>query len=211
MDLETFIKINYKDLLQTTEELLEDKFLTVLKKRWIYSASKKPQSEEKVPSEIEKLLGEMNFISQYSAVRQLHELIRTHGESAMVARGLVRGYANLGLLTDYNWHPAFKVFFARSMLYAQRMVAQGKHPRWAKWHRAYAFALAGLQKWALKDLEDAEKIVPTSSSEKDVADYSKPAWVDIINAFCRYDTKSLKPDWDHPERCGIDGTTSIRG
>ena len=34
-----------------------------------------------VPAEIEKLLEKMDFVCQFSAVRQLHELIRADGES----------------------------------------------------------------------------------------------------------------------------------
>ncbi len=195
----------YKDLLQKTEELSRGKFLTALKNGGYILKSKKAQSDEKLPPEIEKLLREMNYFSQYSAIRQLHELICTRGESAELQGGLVRGYANLGVLTEYNWHPAFKVFFARSMLYAQRMVAQGNHPRWAKWHRAYAYALAGLQKWALKDLKDAEQEAQNSARGENTKDYAKPAWVDIINAFCRYDTKSLYPDWDQAENAELTG------
>jgi tetratricopeptide (TPR) repeat protein len=195
----------YKDFLQKTEELSRGRFLTVLKNGGYVPVPKKAHSEAKVPPEIEKLLGEMNFISQYSAVRQLHELMREHGESPLLQGGLVRGYANLGLLTDYNWHPASKVFYARSMLYAQRMVIQGTHPSWAKWHRAYAFALAGLQKWAFRDLEDAEKESQSSSTAKEADNYAKPSWVDIISAFCRYDTKSLKPNWNRGENAELMG------
>ncbi len=198
-------KSGYKELVVKVEELSRGKFLTTLQKCGYVISPQKNPSDAKLPAEIEKLLGEMNFISQFSAVRQLHELILTQGESPALQGALVRGYANLGHLTEYNWHPAFKVFYARSMLYAQRMVAQGTHPRWAKWHRAYAFALSGLQKWALNDLEDAEKEAQSSATEKETDAYAKPAWVDIVNAFCRYDTKSLNPDWDHAENAELTG------
>ena len=205
VELETYNKVSYKDLMEKTEELSRNKFPGVLKNGGYVIGPKKPQSDEKIPPEIEKLLGEMNFISQYSAVRQLHELIRTRGESPFLQGGLVRGYANLGLLSQYNWHPAFKVFFARSLLYAQRMVAQGVQRRWARWHRAYAFALTGLQKNAIKDLDEAEKEGQLSVAAKDAGDYAKPPWVDAISAFCRYDTKSLKPDWTGSENVELTG------
>ena len=97
---------------------IEGQVSSGLEERRLRYRPKKAAMQREIPPEIEKLLGEMNFISQYSAVRQLHELMRTRGESPFLQGGLVRGYANLGLLSDYNWHPAYKVFFARSMLYA---------------------------------------------------------------------------------------------
>ena len=204
VELETYNKVSYKDLMEKTEELSRAKFPAVLKNGGYVIGPKKPQCDEKIPPEIEKLLGEMNFISQYSAVRQLHELMRTRGESPFLQGGLVRGYANLGLLSDYNWHPAYKVFFARSMLYAQRMVAQGVQRRWARWHRAYAFALTGLQKFAMKDLDEAERGGAIRSA-KNAGDFDKPYWVDLISAFCRYDTKSLTPDWNSHEKAELTG------
>ena len=204
VELDTHGEFSYKDILEKTEELSRSKFPAVLRNGGYVFGPKKPASGEKIPPEIEKLLGEMNFISQYSAVRQLHDLMRTRGESPLLQGGLVRGYANLGLLSDYDWQPLFKVFFARSLLYAQRMVAQGAQPRWAKWHRAYAFALSGQQKCAVEDLEEAEK-AGKSAGEKDAGDYANPYWVDSITAFCRYDTKSLAPDWSNRESAELNG------
>jgi GYF domain 2 len=74
-----------------------------------------------VPSAIEEQLEQMTFTSQYQAIRMLHTLMHEKGESPMVLGALVRGYANLGLLTEFHWAPAHKVFKARSLLYAARL------------------------------------------------------------------------------------------
>ena len=88
---------------------------------------------------------------------QLHGLIRVDSQSPERLGALVRGYANLGLLTEFHWHPAHKALAARSLVYVQRMVFSDKQPARALWHRAYAFALAGLHQQALDDLQAAGK------------------------------------------------------
>ncbi len=108
----------------------------------------------------------MTFTSQFQAVRELHEAIHSGGESPALLGGLVRGYANLGLLTEYLWHPEHKAFKARALLYAQRMVARDEHSAQARWHRAYALALIGLHKAALDDLDAAEKEAKAAGGER---------------------------------------------
>ena len=141
-----------------------------------------------VPQKIEKSLEKMDFVSQFSAVRALHELIRADGESPERLGALVRGYANLGLLTEFHWHPAHKAFKARALVYAQRMVFRDKQPWRATWHRAYAFALAGLHQLALDDLQTAAK--QWRPTGKDGG--QRPAWVGLIDAYCRFDHAKLK-------------------
>jgi tetratricopeptide (TPR) repeat protein len=143
-----------------------------------------------VPEDIEKNLAEMVFTSQYAAVRGLHELIRTDGQSPARLEALVRGYANLGWLTEFHWHPAHKVFKARALLYAQRMVAAEPKSARALWHRAYAFAAAGLHWPAIQDLEASERAWK-EAKEKDRP--ARPAWVDLVDAHCRFDLGRLEP------------------
>ena len=103
---------------------------------------------------------------------------------------LVRGYANLGMFGERQWHPAHKVFKARALLYAQRMAARDDKTAWPLYHRAYALAASGLHKLALDDFDAAEKLLATSSAkEKD----KPPVWAELILAHCRYDMKKLDP------------------
>jgi tetratricopeptide (TPR) repeat protein len=97
---------------------------------------------------------------------------------------LVRGYANLGLLTGYLVAPAHKVFLARSLLYAERLCAREHNSAWALWHRAYARALTGVHAAAIDDLEAADKLPPDRKRPR-------PDWVDLIDAFCRFDEARL--------------------
>src|SRR5207237_275132 len=64
-----------------------------------------------------------------------------------------------------------------------RMVAAAPNSPDALRHRAYAFALAGLQGAALEDLDRAEKL------DKNPA--AAPAWVALLRPYCRYQTSKL--------------------
>ena len=99
----------------------------------------------------------MDIVSQFSAVRELHALIKSQGESPELLGALVRAYANLGVLTEHFWLPDHKVFKARALLYAERLMRRQSGKPWGMWHKAYAEALVGLHCSALADLESAAK------------------------------------------------------
>jgi tetratricopeptide (TPR) repeat protein len=146
-----------------------------------------------VPRAIAERLGRMDFASQFAAARGLHEELRS-GRSFALEGALVRAYANLGVLTEHHWSPAHKVFKARALLYAQRMVARDASSPWGHWHRAYARALAGLQRTASIDLDTAEEASrgrPRDVAASDIR-WDKPAWVPVIEAACYFDHDALK-------------------
>ncbi|MGD0898120.1 MAG: hypothetical protein ABR915_09820 [Thermoguttaceae bacterium] len=178
--------VDYRAVLVKTENLSRSDYVDAIRKVGFQGKPNVRKESADIPREIQQSLDEMNFLSQFSAVRQLHALIRADGESPERLGALVRGYAHLGLLTEFHWHPAHKAFTARSLVYAQRMVATGKEPRFAGWHRAYALALAGLHKLALDDLAAAGQ----GKAAKDGSPH--PDWVDLIDAYCRYDYERLK-------------------
>ena len=185
--------LDHRHWLVEAERLSRTKFVEALRKAGYQGTPHTLDKEGKAPGEIEDSLDEMTFISQYSGVRCLHALLRSEGESPARLGALVRGYANLGLLTEYFWHPAHKVFKARALLYAQRMLAtEGRTPE-TLWHRAYAFSLAGLHNYALEDLEAAEAAWRNIKKEDRPL---RPAWVDLIDAHCRFDLKRLEAGTD---------------
>jgi len=134
------------------------------------------------PPDSEKLLSELEEASQLVAARHAHAAIRLDGESEARLGVLVRAYANLGQLTRYHWSSESSVYVARSLLYAQRMVAQQPSSAVAFWHRAYALALAGYQGPALIDLGNANLYA---------AGMQPPPWVDLLEPFCKYRTGDL--------------------
>ncbi|CAN0361818.1 unnamed protein product, partial [Ectocarpus sp. 4 AP-2014] len=62
--------------------------------------SKLPPASE---AEIEALLREMNFVSQYAAARTAHQAIRVEGKSLKWLGVLARSYAHLSALTHHTW------------------------------------------------------------------------------------------------------------
>ena len=73
----------------------------------------KDDPEGPLPESVEPLLAEMDFVVQYAAVRSIHNAIAQNGESPARFGGLVRGYANLAMLTRHHWNSAHTVFAAR--------------------------------------------------------------------------------------------------
>jgi tetratricopeptide (TPR) repeat protein len=121
-----------------------------------------------------KYLRRMDVFSQYLAIRQLHAQIARDGASVDRLSALVRGYANLGQLTSNQCSQADKVFFARSLLYAERLVVHENSSPASLYVRAYSRAFAGLHAAALSDLDAAGK-------------QNAPPWADLVAGLCRYD------------------------
>jgi hypothetical protein len=132
-----------------------------------------------VPAALEEQLGRMNIADQFGAVRTLHQLCKTEGESPPVLAALARGYAHLGLLTEHYWAPTHKIFKARALLYAQRLLTT-KDDAWGRWHRAYAATLAGLIPLANADIVAARKFGGT-----------EPAWSKLLDARLKHDVAGL--------------------
>jgi len=183
--------VDHREWLIEAETLSRGAYVEALRKCGFRGKANAVRGDAGVPEEIETQLGEMVFTSQFIAVRRLHELIRAQGESPARLGALVRGYANLGLLTEFHWHPMHKVFKARALVYAQRMLAGDPPSCAARWHRAYAFAAAGLHGPAIDDLEAAE--AAWKGAQKDKRE-KRPGWVDPIDAHCRFDLDRLNPE-----------------
>jgi hypothetical protein len=136
-----------------------------------------------LPDDLEELLYSTDFVDAFNAVRQLHDLNRTEGETAERDEGLARGYANLAELTELQWWSANEVFLARSLLYAQRSVVKfGKDPA-AYYSRAYAEALGGLHNASQADLKKADTLWQGVHPNK--AD-APPPWTTVIAGVDEY-------------------------
>ena len=79
------------------------------------------QEYSPLPPAIEQQLRSMNCISQFLAVRKLHDSLRREGPTVSRLCGLVRGYSNLSQLTCSTLDFRSGVFAARAMLYARRL------------------------------------------------------------------------------------------
>ena len=145
-----------------------------------------------LPKDVEERLATLTFTEQFAALRAIEAATRADGESPERLGGVIRGYANLGVLTEFHWNPAHDVFKARALLAAQGWVARAPRSSDALRHRAYAYALAGLHRFALDDLA-AAKAVPAGPGERST-------WAPLLEAYCRFDTQALLDAKPGPDR-----------
>jgi tetratricopeptide (TPR) repeat protein len=164
------------------EKLSREDLVAALRAHGWSGTGNKISADAEAPADVEKLLGQMDELSQFSALRLTHAAIATDGESAVRLGALVRGYANLSQLAQLQFSAESDVYAARAILYAQRMVASDPKSAFALWHRAYAFAMVGLQGAALSDLKNAA----------DLKDSEAPKWVALLEPYCRYQPKRLR-------------------
>jgi tetratricopeptide (TPR) repeat protein len=168
----------YPGLISAVERLSRTGLVESLKKAGFEGKALGWKPDLNVPDETQRLLEEMTFSSQFFALRRIHAQRRAEGDSPALLAGLVRGYANLGVLSEIYLHPAHKVFKARALIYAFRLRERNVRPVWARYHQAYAYALAGLHQWAIQELEAAGK--------ESAAAAERPSWAEIIDLYCHY-------------------------
>ncbi|HET6248966.1 MAG TPA: hypothetical protein VFE47_14815, partial [Tepidisphaeraceae bacterium] len=164
------------------EPLARGEFVKLLQTRGFSGKPNVMKPGAPAPADAEARLGELEELSQFNLLRDTHALIHDDGESEARLGVLVRAYANLGQLTRYHWSVEHQVFAARSLLYAQRMVANDPKSAVALWHRAYAMAMAGAQGQAMKDLAAAAQLGDEAKA---------PPWVRLLQPFCNYDFTKL--------------------
>lgn len=181
----------------TAERLARTDFLELLKQQRLKGQSNKVLDTAPVPPEVEHRLDQLGFVDHVVALRSLHAAMRSDGESPERLAALVRAYGQLGLLTEYQWHSAHRIFKARAVLYAERLVA--RYPDWpdALRVRAFARAVVGHHRLALGDLarakDLAEKPGPAKPEDPSVA---RPAplnltWLPVLEAFLDGDRARL--------------------
>src|SRR6185312_3700786 len=108
-----------------------------------------------LPPNVEERLAGLGFIEHFAVVRDLHDAIRGDGESPERLGALARAYAQLGILSEFHGHPAHKVYKARALLYAQRLLTRDPGSAWALRNRAFVRSIIGLHQEALDDLAEA--------------------------------------------------------
>jgi tetratricopeptide (TPR) repeat protein len=172
-------------LVEKAEALSRAAFPRGLAKLGVTGKASAARASAPVPDGVEDQLSQLGFPGVFAAIRSVHEAIRTDGESPARLGALARGYALLGVLSEFHWHPAHKALKARALLYAQRMVAREPNGARALRHRAFARALIGMHRDALADLAAAV----TAEDAGNPA--SRPDWVDLIEALAHHDARRL--------------------
>jgi hypothetical protein len=172
-------------LLSSAEVLSREEFPRILKGLGLDGKPNAIKAEGGYSREVEEQLGSLGYVDVLLAVRELHKAIRSDGESSDRLGALVRGYALLGVLSEFEWNPAHRAFKARALLYAQRLVTRNPEGPWGLWHRAFAWALVGRHGDALADLAAAKEKAPPKNPP------DAPAWLELVDAFAHYDSGRL--------------------
>ncbi len=169
-----------------SESLSRSKFPDLLKQLGLTGQPNPVRADAPVPPDVEKRLEQLGLVEHFAAIRELHEKIRADGESPARLAALARAYAQLGVLTEYQWSPAHRAFKARALLYAERLVAQNPSSSWALRNRAFVRALVGLHYVAFDDLAEANQL------DKETKDAGPmPSWLPVIEAYLKNDRKRL--------------------
>jgi tetratricopeptide (TPR) repeat protein len=140
-----------------------------------------PNEKNLPPDSIEGQLLEMNFVSQFAAVRAAHAAIAEKGQSRAWLGVLARGYANLSLMTEHHWKSNTEVFAARALLYCQRLTNVYANDSRAHAERAYALAIVGLHGPALDELKHVEELRKKHPDEPTL-----PGWYELIGPYCSF-------------------------
>ena len=136
-----------------------------------------------MPADIAELIPDLNLLAQYEVVRRAHAQMRRSGESPALLAALSRGYAMLGQLTRPHFNASEQVFYARALLYAERLVqVHGRTPEHLR-QRALARALAGLDWAGIDDVDEANQHAN--------ADDATPPWAQAVEAYLYHDLATL--------------------
>lgn len=146
-----------------------------------------PANEANVPSdEIEGQLLEMNFVSQFAAVRSAHLAIASKGKSRAWLGVLARGYANLALMTEHHWRSDTEAFAARALLYALRLTKSNPDNAVAHAHLAYVESIIGLHAAALKEVDYVDEHLKSAGDAAPV-----PNCLELVRPFCTFKRDAL--------------------
>lgn len=174
--------LDYARLTQAAERWSREVFPASLAQGGL-SGKPRASSAAAAPNAAVESLRQMALTAQFAAVRELHHALE-QGDSDELVGALVRGYGNLGVLSEFHWNAAHKGFKARSLVYAERLAARKPQSAEALWRRAYARSLAGLHDSAVADIDEAGK---KAAGEKT----AQPGWLQVIDAYSRFDTHKL--------------------
>ncbi|HEX4129480.1 MAG TPA: hypothetical protein VHZ24_05510 [Pirellulales bacterium] len=170
---------------------LADSLAKVLEDAGCVRRAAATSAQPSVSPDVALHLGQCRIASQFGAIQQL-EALQLSAATPELSIALIRGYANLGLLTEFLFSPAHKVFKARALLRAERLCEAAPDDGAVLWSRGYALALAGLPSEALESIEQADKRQEKASG--DATGTTRPGWVTTAQRFCRFEIEKLDPD-----------------
>jgi tetratricopeptide (TPR) repeat protein len=165
---------NYRELLSSAEKHFSEVPYT--------RDSQTPRRGNRKHKELSELSVDSGSLPDlFEALRIAHAVYAQKGESPEVYDVIVRGYANLGVMTSHLWNPAYKVYQARALLYAQKFVRTHPEDARAYFLRAYAFGLCGLHQAALDDFSAGVQQQPDTV----------PEWAKQLDDFLHFRSQAL--------------------
>jgi hypothetical protein len=177
-------------LLEHAELFARTEFPAMLEKAGFRKKTLTTPGNTPLDPDTKVLLETFQLVTQFAAVRQLHSLIRTKGESPALLGGLARGYANLGVLCEPFWSPAQKVFKARALLYAQRNVQRLPNSPDPLVTQAYVWMLCGIHQLAQDSLGAAAQLT-AAGSRNGASSGDTPTERDVLAAAAACNSKRL--------------------
>ncbi len=177
--------LNLKLLLETAERLSREAFPKALTKLGVAGKPHAIKPDAPLPERVEGQLAGLGFPETLAVTRELHEAIRTDGESPIRLGALVRAYAQLGVLSEFQWSGAHRAYKARSLLYAKRLLTRDPESPWGYWHRASPGPSRDDTPMSLADLDLARQKAGMKGAP------AAPAWVVLLTASARCDAEAL--------------------
>ncbi|HVT88876.1 MAG TPA: tetratricopeptide repeat protein [Tepidisphaeraceae bacterium] len=177
------------DFARQCDDLLHDKWESLLAKQL-----KKDPSPPKwdpslpVPAEVDRLLSTIDFDHAFLAARLTHLEISQTGESTARLGALIRAYVHLGESTRHLVAGQSVGFFARALLYSQRLIRLAPNDPASYWHRAYAEGLYGINLGAQADMKRAA----------DLGGDEMPHWVTRLRGLLDFQTIDLHDQINDP-------------
>jgi tetratricopeptide (TPR) repeat protein len=184
--------IDYAKLAAQIEPWCETRFVPLLAaatgKPAKAAAAKSPPARDDVPDGVDKLLLQVDPERAFLAAHLLHQAVAESGESPERLAALVRAYSNLGESTRYLYSPHTSAFFARALIYAERLAR--KHPELALSHaaRGYAYTLLGQNADGRAAFARARELAGKDSK--------LPKWAELADDLNHFRTRRLFDETD---------------
>lgn len=173
---------------QQFEALSRTEFVQVLGQAGLAGRAHTWHDTAGVPAKIQALVDEMSLIPQFRAARALHALIAEDGESPERLYALSRVYANLGQECRWYIRCEYATFFARSLLYAQRLRVKAPGHVLGELATAHAWTFAGFPNWSRPSLTKLDEVIAAADQP--------PAWASLVRllwACYEYNPDVLRP------------------
>lgn len=174
--------IDYSKLTQAVNRIASKEIPIVLREAGFNHAAEKQVAADapNISQEVDAQLGRLSPITQFQAVRSLHQAMRESGPSIVVLAELSRGYAHLAMLTHPLWNSQSNAFLARALLYAARAIELDPKSPLGYWSLGYALILAGCD-------DDGRAMLLEAENWRRVRKIAPPDWVELLEYLAKHD------------------------